>query len=236
MGGELEQAGAAELGSALRWWLEAGVDAAIAEEPRNWLQPAPALSAKQPQPSDPAPPDPVAHDTLDAFQEWLRDAPNLPFGTRGARRILPSGASAAPIMLIADMPPLDAAENDGPISGEAWHLMKRMLAAVGLAPEDAYRASLSCFNSHASFRGADLEACTEIARRHIALVKPERLLLLGDAPCRGLLGKPLAAARGHVQKIEGVPAVATFHPSFLLMHPLQKEAAWTDLLLLTEDR
>ena len=51
---------------------------------------------------------------------------------------------------------------------------------------------------------ADREACAEIARRHIELAKPKRLLLLGDGPAQALLGKPLAAARGHVHKIEGV--------------------------------
>jgi DNA polymerase len=75
-----------------------------------------------------------------------------------------------------------------------------------------------------------------MALRHIDLVKPRSILLLGDAACRALLGKSLAAARGHVQKIEGIRTVATFHPAFLIMHPVQKEGAWADLLLLTEDQ
>lgn len=237
MGGDVDQASTAELRSALRWWLDAGVDAAIAEEPRDWLKPKPKPSAQQPGAKEPAVvPQPQAHESLDAFREWLRDAADLPFTSGTGRRVLPAGPAESPIMLLADMPPIDAADADGPIAGDAWRLMQRMLAAIGLKPEDAYRASLSCFNSLANFRGPQLESCAEIARRHIALVKPQHLLLLGDAPCRALLGKPLTAARGHVQKIEGVRAVATFHPSFLLMHPLQKEAAWADLLLLTEEQ
>jgi ABC-type uncharacterized transport system permease subunit len=50
-----------------------------------------------------------------------------------------------------------------------------------------------------------------------------------------LLGKKVAAARGHVQKVEGVRTVATFHPAFLMNQPSQKDAAWADLLLLTEE-
>ena len=80
-----------------------------------------------------------------------------------------------------------------------------------------------------------LEDVAAIARRHVALAKPKRLLLLGDATCRALLGKPLTAARGHVHKIEGVRAVATFHPRFLLDRPSNKALAWRDLLLLMED-
>ena len=50
-----------------------------------------------------------------------------------------------------------------------------------------------------------------------------------------LLGKPLVEARGHVHKVEGVRAVATFHPRHLINRPLDKALAWRDLLLLMED-
>jgi DNA polymerase len=82
---------------------------------------------------------------------------------------------------------------------------------------------------------AEREACAEIARRHIALVQPKRLLLLGDGPSLALLGKPASQARGHVHKVEGVRAVATFHPRQLIKRPLDKSLAWRDLLLLMED-
>ena len=67
------------------------------------------------------------------------------------------------------------------------------------------------------------------------LAKPKRLLLLGDVPSRALLGKPLAAARGHVHKVEGIRAVVTFHPRQLINRPSDKALAWRDLLLLMED-
>jgi DNA polymerase len=83
--------------------------------------------------------------------------------------------------------------------------------------------------------GADRETCAEIARRQIALVKPRRLLLFGDAPSVALLGKRLVQARGHVHKVDGVRTVATFHPRHLIKRPLDKSLAWQDLLLLMED-
>ena len=82
---------------------------------------------------------------------------------------------------------------------------------------------------------ADRAACAYIARRHIALVRPNRLLLLGDGPCRALLGQPLLAVRGHVHRIEGVRTVATFHPRWLLQRQADKAKAWADLLLLMEE-
>ena len=114
--------------------------------------------------------------------------------------------------------------------------MTRMLAAIGIRAADAYSATLSCFHTPgARLRSEELAECAEIARKHVALAKPRRLLLLGDAPARALVGKPLTAARGHVHKIEGVRSVVTFHPRHLINRPSDKALAWRDLLLLMEE-
>ena len=78
-------------------------------------------------------------------------------------------------------------------------------------------------------------ACAEIARKHIRLVRPKRLLLFGGGPTQALLGKPLPAARGHVHTIEGVRTVATFDPRDLINRSSNKSLAWKDLLLLMEN-
>jgi DNA polymerase len=139
-------------------------------------------------------------------------------------------------MLIAEMPTGEDAAQGRPIAGEAWKLAERMLAAIGIDAGQAYSASLSCFHSPGTRMSPDeLAECAAIARRHIALAKPQRLLLLGDAPALALLGKRLVQARGHVHNIEGVRTVATFHPRFLLDRPSDKALAWRDLLLLMEE-
>ena len=241
MGGDEDWISAATAASTLGWWLQAGVDVAVAETPRNWLDPKePSVrpqAAVQATPAD----SPSAYqmpdgDTLDLFRDWLEKAPALPLANNGSRRVLPHGAESAPVMLIAEMPTGEDAAAGRPIAGEAWKLTERMLAAIGIAAEDAYSASLSCFHSPGPrITAQELDNCAAIARRHIAAAKPQRLLLLGDAPARALLGKPLAAARGHVHKIEGIRAVATFHPRFLMNRPSDKALAWRDLLLLMEE-
>lgn len=237
MGGDAKQIGFAEAKSALAWWLEAGVDVAVAEAPRDWLKaPSPA------RPLEPAAPARPAHETLDQFRLWLEQSDALPLGTAKARRILPRGGVQAPVMLLAEMPTAqessigDAAAAGQPLSGDSWQLAVAMLAAIGISGEDAYCASLSCFHAPgAKLRGAELEACAEIAREHIRLARPQRLLLLGDAPCLALLGKNMIDARGHAHKVEGVRTVATFHPRHLIHRTLDKPRAWEDLLLLMED-
>lgn len=238
MGGEVDIIGEGlsrfEARSALAWWLEAGVDVAIQEEPRNWLKP-PARSAA----ADPAPPPNLtqpSHETLVELQDWLASSAHLPLASATAKRVLPQGPEHAAIMLLSDAPSLEDYAAGQPIGGEAWELAKKMLAAIGIAPEQAYSASLSPINAPgARLSDRDRQDYADIARRHIRLAAPQRLLLFGDAPSQALLGKPLAQARGHVHRIEGVRAVATFHPRHLIKRPLDKRLAWQDLLLLMED-
>ena len=205
---------------------------AISESPRDWLKPSAAPVA----PTIEAPAPSVLPDTLEAFHVWLETAPGLPLDQAGARRILPHGPAEAEVMLVSEFPAREDASDGRPIGGTAWQLMVRMLAAIGVGEDAAYSASLACFHLPAAKLDADsLERCAELMRHHIALVKPRRLLLLGDAPARALTGQPLASARGKVHRIEGVRAVATFHPRYLLARPADKALAWRDLLLLTDE-
>ena len=237
MGGEADTIGIAEARSALTWWLQAGVDVAVQEEPRDWLKPSSARpAAKATEPAPPANIAPPSHDTLAELQDWLASSMQLPLVSATAKRVMPSGPENAAIMLLSDAPTFEDLTAGKPIGGEAWELAKRMLTAIKIPADQAYSAGLSCLHVPGTKMSAeDREACAEIARNHIRLAKPKRLLLLGDAPAQALLGKPLAQARGHVHKVGGVRTVVTFHPRSLVNQPSNKSLAWKDLLLLMED-
>jgi uracil-DNA glycosylase family 4 len=218
-------------GSLIGWWLEAGVDGAVGETPRDWLgrqksQPAaiPAALAPAEKPAD-----------LAAFQAWLATASGLPMDRPGAIRVASHGPESAKVMLLSDLPAREDAAEGKPIGSEAWALTSKMLAAIGVAPTEAYIASLSPFHAPGARFNGELEACAAIARDHVRLVRPERLVLFGDAPARALIGEPLARARGRVHRVEGVRAIATFHPRWLLQRPSDKALAWRDLLLLMSE-
>jgi len=243
----------AEAASLLAWWLEAGVDVAVQEEPRDWRRPVPPpaplgeVSAQrtegawQASPKPQAPSAPVGAppavgggaETLDAFHAWLAETSDLPLFRTGAARALPHGPAEAELMLIGGIPGAEDVAEGRPIGGTAWQLAIRMLAAIGLTPDQAYVAAVTCFaNAGTRFSEADTAACRETILRQIALAKPKRLLLLGDAPAKLLLDQAMASARGKVHKIAGVPAVVTFPPRHLIQHPQHKPLAWADLLLI----
>ena len=236
MGGDVDSIDLAEARSALAWWLEVGVDIAVQEQPRDWLKPAP------PREKPAAEPVPVSNvvepdsDTLFALQSWLASSTQVTLASLSSKRILPHGPENAAIMLLSDGPTLEDTAAGQPIGGDSWALAARMIAAIGISADQAYSASLSCFHAPgARMNEDDRAACAEIARQHIRLAKPQRLLMFGDGPCLALLGKRLIEARGHIHKVDGVRAVASFHPRHLINLPLDKHLAWKDLLLLMED-
>ena len=233
MGGETEVIDRAAADSLIGWWLDAGVDIAVGEAPRDWLRrnpAAPVAPAVAPNISEPNP------ETLADLREWLANSAQLPLASATARRILPHGPGDAPMMLLSDAPALEDLASGQPIGGDAWALATKMLAAIGIAADEVYSASLSCIHSPGTrMTEKDRAECAEIARRHIGLAKPKRLILFGDGPCKALLGEPLTRARGRVHRIEGVRTVATFHPRWLLQRPTDKALAWRDLLLLMSE-
>src|SRR4249919_91443 len=105
VGGDYATIDTDEARSALAWWLESGVDAAIQEDPRDWLSPAP------PRPAPDVAPVPnviePSHDTLAELQQWLASSAQLPLATATARRILPHGPQNASVMLLSGAPALE---------------------------------------------------------------------------------------------------------------------------------
>lgn len=219
-----------EAASALRWWLEAGVDVAIQEDPRNWLEQGPALTPDQ---ASQAPPPPLP-ESLGAFQRWLSTSADAPLASPRAKPVQPQGLEGAEVMVLSEPPGREELVGGKPVGGTAAELLDRMLAAIGMEGT-AYVANLACFHSAGRLSPQQLEHCASAARWHVALARPKRLLLVGDLPARALLGKPLLEARGHIHKIEGVRTVATIHPRQLLKRPSDKALAWKDLLLLAEE-
>jgi len=221
--------------SALSWWRDAGVDTIVGEEPRNWLAP--------PQKQAPTASEPAAApmpQTLDAFQAWLRDSPDLPFASPTAPRVGPSGDPACGLMILVDMPSVEDAAAGQLLSGPAGALFDRMLNAMeGRTRDDIYLAPLSPVRSASgAIDPRSAATLAEIARHHVGLVRPKALLLFGDACAKALVGSAVAGARGRWHDLETpvgpIKTLVTIRPEKLLQQPALKSLAWADLQMLME--
>ena len=231
----------------LEWWELAGVDVLVDEMPRDWLAPPvapPVIPAPAPVPAMSVPA--ALPDTLTAFLDWRRGS-DAPEGAWSGVHLSASGPADAAVMILVDCPDRDDARADCLLSGAVGRLFDRMLAAIGLSREAVHLAAV-CAKRPASGRAAREveERLAELARHHVSLAAPRRLLLLGDAASRAILATDRHAAQGRLHSFnhtsgrsvgvaEGATrVVATFHPRFLLEKPMCKADAWRDLRMLIE--
>lgn len=216
--------------STLDWWREAGVDIIVDDLPRDWLaQAAPVEATPLPAPMADAPPA-----TLPAFLAW-RAGEAAPENTWRGLSIAATGPLDAALMVLVDCPDRD--DRDCLLGGAAGKLFDRMLAAMGLSRDAVHLAAVCARRPIAGRMPREVEAeLHRLALHHVGLLAPKRLLLMGDAASRALLGTETLRARGALRVVKRgsgeTAAVATFHPRLLLERPERKADAWRDLQLL----
>ncbi|HEX8300161.1 uracil-DNA glycosylase family protein [Sphingomonas sp.] len=219
------------LASALEWWRDAGVETLQEDEPRDWLaRPLAAPDAAPDKVAAASPPLEILPTTLEDFVAW-RLGPAAPESGWHTPLIAPSGPAHPRLVIFSDMP--CAEDSETLMGGPAGILLDRMLAAIGLDRESVYLGSLAVARPLTGRVPAEQEGrLIQLARHHLTLLRPERLLLFGKAAER-LLDGP-ADGSGDVNLFGCTTrAVATYHPRFLLERPAAKSEAWKHLLLLS---
>lgn len=235
MGREMGSNWHAAYASAIEWWRDAGVDTLVEDAPRDWLaRLSPEAPASRPSAAPVAKAPAALPATLEAFLAWrMGDA--APEAEWLTLRIAPTGPIGR-AMILVDMPETEDAETGVLLSGAPGRLLDRMLAAIGESRETVYLASVAMARSLTGRIPAEQEArLAELARHHVSLVAPKRLLLMGDAAKR-VFAK--TSGSGQNESLEDVNhsrgslrPVASYSPRFLLERPATKAEAWKHLLL-----
>ena len=156
--------------------------------------------------------------------------------------VFADGNPEAEVMLVGEAPGADEDRQGKPFVGVSGQLLDRMMAAIGLDRTTFYITNV-CFWRPPGNRKpteAELAAQQPFVLRHIELVKPRVLVLVGGSSAQMLLGtnEGITRLRGRWfdYRSDGleqpVPAIPLFHPAYLLRQPELKREAWRDLLKL----
>ena len=240
--------------SALAWQMELGATEAICDTPVNRYD-VPAVVEK-PRATAPgvapavhlaAEVDVVAESeraanaaqTLDELRSAIAAYDHCDL-KRGARNLVFSdGIPGARVMIVGEAPGREEDREGRPFVGRAGQLLDRMLAAIdmGRTREDApvYITNVLPWRppQNRDPKPAEIAMMRPFLARHIALAKPEVLIIVGNWSAQALLGKRgITRLRGHWTEVEGLPALPMFHPAYLLRSPEHKREAWADLLSL----
>ncbi|MCY4591833.1 MAG: uracil-DNA glycosylase [Alphaproteobacteria bacterium] len=158
-------------------------------------------------------------------------ATNLVFG---------SGTPGAAVMLIGEAPGADEDRTGEPFVGASGRLLTRMLASIGLQRDDVYITNILPWRPPGNRQPNtfEREVCLPFLHRHVELVGPRFMVMLGGTAANTLLKRDgsISRMRGRWYDFRGrgsgdpVPALATFHPSYLLRSPERKAEAWKDML------
>lgn len=147
------------------------------------------------------------------------------------------GSPTARLMFIGEGPGAEEDRTGRPFVGKAGVLLTDMITkGMGLRREDVYIANIvkSRPPENRNPEPAEIAHCLPFLERQIAIIRPQFLCLLGKVAAGTLLetALPMNRLRGRWHAYRGIPAIATWHPAYLLRTPSAKKETWEDLQML----
>lgn len=210
-------------------------------QPAGRASPAPAAA-----PSIITPRAPVADlgkiMTLEDLKKSMEKIEGLGIRDTAMNLVFGEGQLQPKVMLVGEAPGEEEDRSGRPFIGRAGQLLEKMLSALSFTREQVYITNVLPWRPPGNRTPKIEEVATLLPflMRHIEIVQPEVLLMLGGPAAKALLGKDESVTRmrgiwWEYQSAglpESVPALVTYHPAYLLRTPLAKRESWRDLRLL----
>lgn len=151
------------------------------------------------------------------------------------------GQPNAEILLIGEAPGATEDKQGIPFCGESGKLLDKMLNTIGLdRARNIYITNTIFWRPPANRRPTpeEIKICSPFVEKHIQLLAPKLIILIGGTAATALLGKKesITYIRENYYPYtnqylkEPILTAALFHPAFLLRSPYKKKDTWFDLL------
>ena len=155
--------------------------------------------------------------------------------------VFAEGVAASRVMFIGEAPGADEDRNGVPFCGMSGQLLDKMLGFIGLKRSENFYITNTLFWRPPGNRQPtpeELAICRPFVEKHIALVNPKLLVLVGGTATQSLLNDPRGITRLRGQRFDykndylsaSVATQVIYHPSYLLRQPMAKKQTWADLL------
>jgi len=161
-----------------------------------------------------------------------KTAINLVFG---------DGNPNADIMLIGEAPGADEDRQGKPFVGMSGQLLTKAFKTAGFEREkDLYITNTVFWRPPGNRQPTtqEIQACLPFTQRHIAIINPKLIILVGGTAIKALLktSEGITKLRGtwfdYTSPYQNHPIkmTAIYHPAYLLRSPGRKKDVWFDLL------
>jgi uracil-DNA glycosylase len=232
----------------VRFYLEAGVDTPLLDDPVNRLVEIkakqeiapPAIPAHIPQTTVPDVDVSAAH-TLEVLKIMIEAYDGCGLKKTATQVVFSDGVPGSRVMLVGEAPGRDEDIQGKPFVGKSGQLLDLMLKAIGLDRSSVYIANTIYWRPPGNRPPTAEESaqCLPFIKRQIELAKPEILVFVGGVSAKTLLNTKdgIMQLRGNWTEINlpalgTLPVLPTLHPAYLLRNPAHKRLAWADWLSL----
>lgn len=181
----------------------------------------------------------LAHiQTLEQFSAAVRAFEGCGLKVGATQAVIGDGNPLSGVVLMGEAPGAEEDRLGKPFVGRSGKVLDKLMASIGLDRTNAYITNTVFWRppDNRTPTQAEVAACRPLVDRHVALLKPKLLILVGGTAAKSMLGvdEPLGKLRGvwhavpNPYVVEPIPALATFHPAYLLRNPPATEVALED--------
>ena len=214
-------------------------DVGLARPPASGGSTAPADdAAMMPEIARSVPAGSEAAAGLKALREHIGDCQRCKLAPSRRNIVFGQGNANARLMFVGEAPGADEDEQGLAFVGKAGQLLTKIIESIGLKRDDVFIANvLKCRPpQNRNPEPDEITSCQPFLERQIATIRPRVIVGLGKFAGQWLLktAEPISRIRGRIGDYEGIRAIPTYHPAYLLRNPGAKKEVWEDMKTVRE--
>lgn len=181
--------------------------------------------------------------TLEDLRQAVLDFEGCALKKTATNTVFSDGPSNASVMIVGEAPGADEDRIGKPFVGMSGQLLDKMLSTIGISREkNLYITNMLPWRPPGNRPPTtdELALCLPFVEKHIALIQPQCLILVGGTSAKALLNTKSGIIRlrgiwtDYKNQFMGKPvkALPIYHPAYLLRSPSNKRKAWQDMMLI----
>ena len=176
---------------------------------------------------------------LSSLVEAIRNFNGCDIKKSANSTVISDGDPKAKVMLIGEAPGANEDKEGIPFCGQSGKLLNNIIKSIGVSREEAYITNTVFWRPPGNRRPTpkEIALCRPFVEKHIALVNPELIILVGstavesllsmDTPITNMRQKAFEYTNKYMKK--PIPSVVIYHPSYLLRQSYKKKEMWYDM-------
>ncbi len=177
--------------------------------------------------------------TLEELRQAVIEFEGCAIKKMALNTVFADGNPNSEVMFVGEAPGANEDQQGIPFCGQSGKLLDNILASIGLSRQNAYITNTIFWRPPGNRRPTpeELALCRPFVEKHIALVAPKLIILVGSTAVESLLASKTTMHSSRQEYYEytnrylskAIKAAVIFHPAYLLRQSLKKKNMWLDM-------